>query len=152
MADMDRDSDTEDDYEDDDDVGDSCDDSDYDYTGEESNLEEAERCGFDWQDEEVETFSNGEGKARDYLSGHTMSSLQTVFAVLTGSTVSGTSLAGRCCSPGGWPGRPRCTPRSGGRPSSTSSSSSPPSSPQHSQPSTRYSVKLVSIKNSGIKM
>ena len=67
MADMDRDSDTEDDYEDDDDVGDSCDDSDYDYTGEESNLEEAERCGFDWQDEEVETFSNGEGKARDFV-------------------------------------------------------------------------------------
>lgn len=64
MADMDRDSDTEDDYEDDDDVGDSCDDSDYDYTGEESNLEEAERCGFDWQDEEVETFSNGEDSAR----------------------------------------------------------------------------------------
>ena len=67
MADLNRDSDTgtEDDY--DDEVGDSCDeedDSEYDYTGEESNIEdtERERCGFDWQDEALERLSTSEGK------------------------------------------------------------------------------------------
>jgi len=65
MADLNRDSDTgtEDDY--DDEVGDSCDeedDSEYDYTGEESNIEdtERERCGFDWQDEALERLSTSE--------------------------------------------------------------------------------------------
>lgn len=67
MADLNRDRDTgsEDDY--DDEVGDSCDeedDSEYDYTGEESNIEdtERERCGFDWQDEALERLSTSEGK------------------------------------------------------------------------------------------
>ena len=65
MAELNRDSDSEaeDDYNDE--VGDSCeeeDDSDYDYTGEESNIEETERCGFDWQDEALERLSTSEGK------------------------------------------------------------------------------------------
>ena len=67
MADLNTDSDTgtDDDY--DDEVVDSYDeedDSDYDYTGEESNIEdsERERCGFDWQDEAPERLSASEGK------------------------------------------------------------------------------------------
>ena len=64
MADLKRDSDcgSDDDY--DDEVSDSCedeDDSDYDYTGEESNIEDTERCSFVWQDEALERLSASEG-------------------------------------------------------------------------------------------
>ena len=63
MADLKRDSDCgSEDY--DDEVSDSCDeedDSDYDYTGEESNIEDTERCSFVWQDEAPERLSASEG-------------------------------------------------------------------------------------------
>ena len=79
MADLNTDSDTgtDDDY--DDEVVDSCDeeeDSDYDYTGEESNIEdsERERCGFDWQDEAPERLSASQGK-QTHVIIHTKSFL-----------------------------------------------------------------------------
>ena len=59
MADT-RISDVEEDF---DESLDDGDDSEYDYTGEESNLEEGaveERCRFDWQDEELHNQDRGE--------------------------------------------------------------------------------------------
>jgi len=64
MADLERDSDCgSEDHYDDDGVSDSYEeeeDSDYDYTGEESNIEDTERCSFVWQDEAPERLSASE--------------------------------------------------------------------------------------------